>query len=260
MRQRLVIAAACAIMLASCGRSETASPPAAAATDDKMPTSALPAPAPMHNFVEEERGTYYYVAAVSEEDQKKGKATGDVVGYRYLGKNDKGQHVLVSVADNGRVITKAYCSEPCAIIRYGDGQRIAYNPGSIIGAAFQDAINGSLKATLGKSASDQAIYPRTVDSIPKVFQGAWDELTQDRCEGRKARFVLDATKFYNFEVEWDVTKVDLFSASEMDLYTTTKGENGGQVNEVWQFKLVDGGKSLTSRKPGGTFFRRCPTA
>lgn len=260
MRRRLVIVAGCTIMLVSCGQNKTASPPIGEATDTELPTADLPAPVPTHNFVEEERGTYYYVTAVSEEDQKKGKAVGDVLGYRYLGKNDKGQHVLASVADNGRVITKAYCSEPCTIIKYGDGERIAYNPDSIIGSAFQDAINGSLKAAPEKNGSDQANYPRTVSSIPKAFQGAWDELTQDGCEGREARFVLDATKFYNFEVEWDVTKVDLFSASEMDLHTTTKDENGGQVNEVWQFKLVDGGKSLTSRKPSGSFFRRCPAA
>lgn len=144
VRQRIVISAACAIMLVSCEKSETASPPIVAATDSELPTAELPAPVPTHNFVEEERGTYYYVTAVSEEDQKKGKAVGDVLGYRYLGKNDKGQHVLASVADNGRVIAKAYCSEPCTIIKYGDGERIAYNPNSIIGSAFQDAINGLL--------------------------------------------------------------------------------------------------------------------
>lgn len=258
MRQRLVIVAACAIMLTSCEQDKTASPPFAVATDTELPTADLPAPVPPHNFVEEERGTYYYVTAVSEEDQKKGKVVGDVLGYRYLGKNNKGQHVLASVADNGRVITKAYCSEPCTIIKYADGERIAYNPASILGSAFQDAINGLLKAAPEKSGSDQNDYPRTVSSIPKVFQGAWDEQTQDDCEGREARFFLDTTKFYNFEVEWDVTKVDLISASEIDLHTTAKNENGGQLNEVWQFKLVDRGKSLTSRKPGGTFFHRCP--
>lgn len=146
MRQHLAIVAACAIMLVSCGKSENASPPIAAATDTKIPTADIPAPVPAHNFVEEEGGTYYYVTAVSEDDQKKGKAVGDVLGFRYLGKNEKGQHVLASVAEDGRVMSKAYCSEPCAIIKYGDGERIAYNPNSVIGSAFQDAINGLLKA------------------------------------------------------------------------------------------------------------------
>ena len=213
---------------------------------------------PAHNYAEEEDGVYFYVSAVSEEDRKKGKAVGDVYGYRYLGKNDEGQHVIASVTNNGQIIFKAYCSEPCKIIKYGDGDRSAFSPNSIIGSAFQDAINGALKVASEKNGSDQTSYPKTVSTIPKVFQGAWDELTQDGCMGREARFFFDGTKFYNFEVEWDVTKVDLITATEMDLHTTTTDENGGQVNEVWQFKLVDGGKSLTGRKQGGPFFRRCP--
>lgn len=263
MQKRLVTLAACAIVLTSCGQSETASPPSVAAADTDPAALDLPpppAPVPTHNYVEREGATYFYVTAVSEEDQKKGKAVGDVLGFRYLGKNDKGQHALAQVADNGRVISNALCSEPCAIIKYGEGERIAYNPDSIIGSAFQDAINGFLKTAPDKGSFDQTNYPRTVSSIPTAFRGAWDELTQDGCEGREARFVFDATTFYNFEVEWDVTKVDLFAAHEMDLHNTAKDENGNEVNEVWQFKLVDGGKSLTSRKPGGTFFRRCPVS
>lgn len=258
MQYRLIIVAAIGATLAGCGKSETATPPNIASNDTAHTPTAPLVPAPTPNFVEEERGTYFYVTAVSEEDRKKGKAVGDVVGFRYLGRNDREQHTLASVTDGGRVISKAYCAEPCSIIKRSDGTRIAYDPDSIIGSAFQDAINGLLKPATEKAVADQASYPRTVSSIPKAFQGAWDELTQDGCEGREARFVLDATKFYNFEVEWDVTKVDLVSATEMDLHTTTKDDSGSQVNEVWQFRLADGGKSLTSRKPGGTFFRRCP--
>ena len=221
---------------------------------------ALPAaPVPTPNFVQEENGTYFYVTAVSEEDRKKGKAVGDVIGFRYLGKNNKAQHVLATVSDDGQVISKAYCSEPCALIKRSDGTRIVYDPSSIIGAAFQDAMNGLMKAANGKSTANEANYPRTVSTIPKPFQGAWDELTQDGCTDREPRFVLQATKLYNFEVQWDVTKVDLFSADEMDLHTTSKSDDGNQINQVWQFKLTDGGKSLTSRKPGAPFFRRCPS-
>lgn len=258
MRQRFTFVAACAALLSSCGSGKPASTQIESSTDAKSIEASTPAPAPTPNFVEEEQGTYFYVAGISEEEKKKGKAAPDVLGFRYFGRNEKGQHVLAYVSDSGQILGRAYCSEPCAVIKYSDGTRVAYDPGSVIGSAFQDALNGLLKSANERASSDRASYPRTVSSIPKAYQGAWDEMTQDGCAGREARFVLDATKFYNFEVEWDVTKVDLLSANEMDLHTTTKDDNGNQVNEVWQFKLADGGKTLTSRKPGGTFFRRCP--
>ena len=260
MGRYVVIVAACAALVTSCGPSETAPPPIVASTNSEPFKAALPAPVPVANFVEEEKGTYFYVTAVSEEDQKKGIAVGDVVGFRYFGKNEKGQHVLASVTDDGRIVSKASCSEPCTIIKRADGTRIAYDPSSIIGSAFQDAINGLLKPATEKAVAVQASYPRTVSSIPKAFRGAWDELTQDGCAGREARFALDATKLYNFEVEWDVTKVDLLSADEINIHTTTKDDDGSQVKEIWPFKLVDGGKSLTSRELGGSHFRRCPSA
>lgn len=245
-------------LLASCEQ-KTADPgptPSDAAIASSV-GGVAPVLAETHNYIEEDAGTYFYVTAVSEEDQKRGVAAGDVIGYRYLGKNDEGQDTLALVAKDGRVVQRSYCSEPCAIIKVQDGERIAYNTQSIIGSAFEDAINGKLKAAPER---DPASYPRFVSSIPRAFQGSWDELTQDKCEGREARFMLEATKFHNFEVAWDVTKVKLISATELDLYTTTKDEDANQVDEVWQFRLADGGKSLTSRKPGGTFFRRCPIA
>ena len=80
----------------------------------------------------------------------------------------------------------------------------------------------------------------------------------DKCDAREARFYFGERDFSNFEVEWEVTKVKLYSPTEMDLYTTTKDEDGGQVDEIWEFKLVDGGQSLTGRKKGASFFQRCP--
>ncbi len=258
MQRCLVALAGSALVLASCGQKESNSPPSVAVTEAPIETTARPTPVLHHYYEEEERGVYYYVGAVSEEDRKNGKAAGEVYGFRYLGKNGEDQHVLTSVADNGRVIYKAFCSDPCKIIRYGDGERVGYNPNSIIGAAFADAMSGALKSTSPETVGESTSYPRTVSSIPKVFIGAWDEIIEDGCKSREARFVLAAKKFYNFEVEYDVTSVELFSANEIDLHTTTTDDNGSQINEVWQFKLADGGKALTGRAKGGTIFRRCP--
>jgi len=97
-----------------------------------------------------------------------------------------------------------------------------------------------------------------VSTVPKAFRGNWDEMVADKCEGREARFYFGDRKFNNFEVAWEVTKVKLYSPTEMDMSTTTKGEDGNQIDQTWQFKLVDGGKTLTGRKAGAEFYKRCP--
>lgn len=101
-------------------------------------------------------------------------------------------------------------------------------------------------------------YPVYQSTIPSAFRGAWDEIIKDKCAGREARFYFGDRDFMNFEVQWEVTKVKLYSPTEMDLYTTTYDDNKNQVDEVWEFELVDNGRSLTGRKPGASFFKRCP--
>lgn len=106
---------------------------------------AAPPLVPDHNYDERRGPNYYYVAAVSEEDERKGRAVGDVVVYQYLGKNSAGQHVLASMNSRGLVNYEASCSVPCRIIDTSDGQSIAFSPRSIIGAAFEDAFRGKLR-------------------------------------------------------------------------------------------------------------------
>jgi hypothetical protein len=216
-----------------------------------------------HRYDAVEGEIYFYISDPSEKERSEGKATGSVSGFKYLGTNNDKQHILASVNDNGQILFKSYCLEPCVIIKRDQGERLPFSASSVIGAAFEDAINGHLKvsnASEKKTAEklNDRTYPQFESAVPKNFRGRWDEITQDRCEGREARFYIGDREFYNFEVIWDVTKVKLYSSTEMDLYTTTKDENGNQVEEVWEFKLADGGKSLTSRKAGGTYFRRCP--
>lgn len=256
LRTNFLLAAFTSIFVCSCG------------AEDKLPTkledtvstaaSSLPPVEIQPNYDEEEDGTYFYVAAVSEEEEKEGKAVGSVVAYNYVGKNDKDQHVLLLVDNAGRTIRTSSCSEPCKIIRHNDGERTPYSPMSIIGSAFEDAINGKLIPKSQKATKEAVSYPQFVSSVPKAFQGRWDEMTQDGCEGREARFAIEPAQFFNFEVQWDVTKVKLYSANEADIHTTTKDESGNQIDEIWEFKTIDKGRSLTSRKSGGPFFRRCP--
>jgi hypothetical protein len=247
-------------MTAGCGSSDSSSVAptvdaastltAADVASEPAPPVALPSP----RYDQEENGTYYYVAAVSEEDRKRGKVAGDVIGFRFLGQNDKGELVLQQIANDGTPASKSYCAKPCRIIR-GVSGRVGFTTDSIIGAAFQDAMDGLLKPY---GAGDGEGYPKSVSTVPKVFRGSWDELVSDGCKGREARFMIDETKFYNFEVEFDVTGVKLYSPTEADVFTTYKDENGAQEDQVWSFRVTDGGKALTSRKPSTTFYRRCP--
>ncbi len=97
---------------------------------------ALPAP----NYIENKDGVYYYTSAVSENDKMAGRAAGDILGFKYKGKNKIGDFVIESTA--GGVFT---CSDPCKVIHFSDGEAVAYTPDSVIGAVFTDALNGFLK-------------------------------------------------------------------------------------------------------------------
>lgn len=140
--------------LTACGdraNSEAENPTPYAATNTapepviQSQPDTTPPPVPDHNYDERRGSNYYYVAAVSEEDERKGRAVGDVVVYQYLGKNSAGQHVLASMNSRGLVNYEASCSVPCRIIDTSDGQSIAFSPRSIIGAAFEDAFRGKLR-------------------------------------------------------------------------------------------------------------------
>lgn len=112
---------------------------------------------PDHNYDEKRGWTYYYVAAISEEDRKKGRAAGAVVAFQYLGLNDDGRHVLANMNPNGTVNHEASCASPCRIIDLSYGGNMAYTSQSIIGAAFEDAIRGKLK--VADWARDEVVQP-----------------------------------------------------------------------------------------------------
>lgn len=126
----------------------------------------IPTPAPSPNWDEAEESTYYYIASVSEEDRAKGQAAGDVLAFRYLGTNGQSEHILARVANDGSIYHRAFCKDPCKIVRYEDGRRIAFERGSVIGAAFEDALAGRLeqkaqvKKRLVMSALDEAAWNR----------------------------------------------------------------------------------------------------
>jgi hypothetical protein len=110
------------------------------------PEDAAPPATKSHNYNLREGDLYGYIAAVSEEERKQGRAAGEVVLYRYRGVVD-GLHRLENVDAAGRTVGINECPSACVAIKsyqYGRPSRIAFNPSSIIGAAFEDAIAGRL--------------------------------------------------------------------------------------------------------------------
>lgn len=104
------------------------------------------APVKTHNYDFREGDVYGYFAAITEEEQKKGKGAPDVIMFRYKGFWNSANH-LEQVDGAGRIISLSECSDPCAAIkmyRYGNVERVAYSTNSIIGAAFEDAMSGRL--------------------------------------------------------------------------------------------------------------------
>lgn len=103
-----------------------------------VPPEPVTAPAPAPNYNEKDGADYYYVGALTEEERKSGKLTGDVYTFQYGGKDESGAHIVFG--------TQRYtCSVPCKIIKGANGSLIQYSENSIIGAVFQDALRGFLK-------------------------------------------------------------------------------------------------------------------
>lgn len=125
---------------------QVTAPEAAEATLPKPAPTPAPAP-PANNYNFREGTTYGYESAVSEEDQKKGVAAGDVLLYRYLGKIG-GRHVLEQLSPTGAIVSTSSCDVPCNAIRLqygGTTKLISYDIRSVVGSAMDDAIHGRLR-------------------------------------------------------------------------------------------------------------------
>jgi uncharacterized protein YecT (DUF1311 family) len=162
---RISLIAVAVLVLAGCTAKDSAAPSTApqtsVATDPHTagaPGEVAATPAPSHNYLSRDGDLYCYPAAVSQDAKEAGQAAEDVLCFRYGGKVN-GAYVFTPERDPGTVIS---CDDPCKVIKfdvYGQTvKRVAFEPGSVIGAAFEDAMSGQLEA-LARATTAPAPVP-----------------------------------------------------------------------------------------------------
>ena len=130
------------VLFIALGACEPSTSDNSAASNGVAAAEATPAK-PTHNYSELQNGVYYYITGVSDNDKAAGKAAADVVGVKYLGQNNGGEYTLALISDDSSVVGKAYCRNPCVIVRTSSGQKFGAE-GTVISEAFADAIAGEL--------------------------------------------------------------------------------------------------------------------
>ncbi len=246
------------LILASCGSQEQANQsetlsvivpssggrPAVAVTP-RIRSSRAPA-----NYVETDGDRYLYVTAVSDEDRLKGTAAGRVVMYQYLGVKD-GKHRLRSVTENGQALTTWECADPCRIITSVDLpiERIPFEPGSVVGGAFEDALAGRLKPVIGAKSGREimpaAVTKPAVQTVPVQFRGEWNE-RPEHCGTalNETRLRITASKIAFYESDAQVRHVVVKSTRAIQVTATLTGE--GQVwDDRFEFVLSRSGDDLS---------------
>ncbi len=151
--QRQAQAKGCAIILgvlilavagaAYCGG---AGPKPDAATPVAAPAEPEASPPPTHHWVYQEGKEYGYAAAISEDEQRAGRAASEITMYRFLGEKD-GVYSIATKTPYGLVV--AACANPCQVVKVTAGgevlSRAQFDEDTIVGSALTDAFNGQME-------------------------------------------------------------------------------------------------------------------
>lgn len=258
---RMLVTSFALSALSACGGDDSGSNQLVTITPTAPPAPPkIVAPAvPPHNYALKEGLIYSYIATVSEEDKKDGKATGDVSIFKYLGKQD-GMHVIASLNDKEQIVYRSRCAEPCVIIKTDFGSRTAYNPSSIIGAVFEDAIAGRLDAD--SNISKPRKIPENVAApgfIPARFRGEWnDELNACGTDLSDGRLVITSSKLAFYESDAFVMRLATLNPNALKITASSAGEGQEWTSEM-KLVLSRSDNDLTITMAGSSFTRhRCP--
>ena len=196
-----------------------------------------------HNYDEKDGVFYSYIAAVSEDERKQGKRAGTAVTFAYLGVTD-GKHILARVRPNGAILGRSSCREPCRVITYDDGTQIGFDKGSVIGAAFDDAIAGRMViaeiSTPQQTPVEYRPHPSTSPSPISMPQP-----TDARWTAAEANLISEWTRL-NFECE---------SAAESGIDTSSCVKRDSDIGPKIAAENICLGKVYEDRSESG--FHRC---
>jgi len=154
---RACLPALAIVAVASCNKPETLNN---SAIDNSQATVSSANAKPKPRYQGEEKGVYLYVAALSDDDKKAGKTSGDVVQYRYLGE-DGGLLKLQQEDASGNPVATITCTRECHFLTAaetgGSPTRLAFDKDTLVGSAMTDAINGYLMpSVVGDPQSEAA--------------------------------------------------------------------------------------------------------
>lgn len=224
------------------------------------------APTPVANYDEREGDTYFYTTAVSEDDKKKGKALGSVLPFRFRGEK-QGVFHLDSPDDDGRPLLRYECANPCRIIKEWAGdkvRRVPYDPSSVIGAAYQDALSGRLEpsrnisqavATAVKNANASRETPSAGSLIPLVFRGEWNQDLRACGTGlNDSRLRIEARRLRFYESDGEVRTIKILSDRSVVIDAAFSGEGQAWIDKT-QLVLSRSGAELMA---DGSTLSRCP--
>lgn len=135
--------------------------------------NALPVFQPEHRYDATEDRVYFYLGAASDEERKRGVASGPTMAFRYYGEDKQGEHVFRSYTANGYPIQFYYCKDPCKLMRDDSSVRTVVNDETIMGALVEDMRNGFLKKSKRQNPVPTAEPPApVVDEIIPAEQTA----------------------------------------------------------------------------------------
>lgn len=221
-------------------------------TDVATPEDAETPSAPSPQYRDSEGDRYLYVAEVSEDDRKKGKAAGSVIEYRFLGEKN-GVLTLEEVAEDGAALGRLECRRDCQIMKFTSGgqvSRLPYGNSSIASAAMADAINGFLQAAKAPAA------PVIMKRIPGAFMGKWNPDPADCGIGYSdAAVFVAADKLTFYESGLAVTSVEIVSPSRVKVTGPLTDEEGSITTMTYTLSLQAGRLLVDDNTPR----TRCPS-
>ena len=127
---------------------------------------------PGHRYAATEDRVYFYLGAASDEERKRGVASGPTMAFRYYGKDSEAEHTFRSYTTNGYPIQFYYCKDPCNLMRDDSGVRTVVDGETIMGAVVEDMRNGFLKKSKRQDPVPTPEQPIAVDKEPVLEKPA----------------------------------------------------------------------------------------